>query len=48
MVAALSATIASVLFMVWILDRPFSGIAGVEPEAFRQLATILDRWGSVQ
>jgi hypothetical protein len=47
MVAALSATIASVLFMIWILDRPFSGIAGVEPEAFRQLAAILDRWGAV-
>jgi len=48
MVAALSATIASVLFMIWILDRPFSGIAGVGPEAFRQLGTILDRWGTVQ
>jgi ABC-type uncharacterized transport system ATPase subunit len=34
--------------MIWILDRPFSGIAGVGPEALQQLATILDRWGTAQ
>jgi len=48
MVAALSATIASVLFLIWILDRPFSGVAGIEPEAFRQLENILAQWAKVQ
>jgi Protein of unknown function (DUF4239) len=48
MVAGLSTTIASVLFLIWILDRPFSGAARIEPESFRQLEAILARWATLR
>ncbi|WP_216320609.1 DUF4239 domain-containing protein [Deinococcus aestuarii] len=43
MVLALSGTIALILFLVLALDRPFSGVIQVGPEAFEQVITIFDR-----
>lgn len=44
MVAALAATIALVLFVILALDKPFSGVASVKPEALLQLENIFDYW----
>jgi hypothetical protein len=42
MTAALSATIAFVLFLIWALNHPFLGLVRVEPAAFHQLWNIVD------
>ncbi|WP_102126520.1 DUF4239 domain-containing protein [Deinococcus planocerae] len=42
-VLSLSGTIALILFLVLALDRPFSGVIRVGPEAFEQVVTIFDR-----
>jgi len=44
MIAALSVTIAVVLFSILALEHPFAGITRVEPDAFHQLEDILDVW----
>ena len=44
MTAALSATIALVLFLIWALNHPFAGLVRVEPAAFQQLWNIIDQW----
>ena len=44
MTAALSATIALVLFLIWGLNHPFAGVVRVEPAAFQQLWNIIDQW----
>jgi Protein of unknown function (DUF4239) len=44
MIAALSATIALVLFLIWALNHPFAGLVRVEPAAFHQLWSIIDQW----
>jgi Protein of unknown function (DUF4239) len=43
MIAALSATIGLVLFLIWALNHPFAGLVRVEPAAFHQLSNIIDR-----
>jgi Protein of unknown function (DUF4239) len=42
MTAALSATIAFVLFLIWALNHPFLGLVRVEPAAFYRLWNIVD------
>ncbi|WP_169405662.1 DUF4239 domain-containing protein [Deinococcus apachensis] len=42
-VLSLSGTIALILFLVLALDRPFSGVIRVGPEAFEQVIAIFDR-----
>jgi Protein of unknown function (DUF4239) len=42
MTAALSATIAFVLFLIWALNHPFLGLVRVEPAAFHQLWNSID------
>jgi uncharacterized protein DUF4239 len=44
MTAGLAITISLVLFSVVALERPFAGIARIEPDAFNQLTIMLDRW----
>jgi hypothetical protein len=44
MIAALSATIALVLFLIGSLNHPFAGLVRVEPAAFHQLWNIIDQW----
>ena len=41
-VAALSATVGLVLFLIWALDQPFAGLIRVEPVAFHQVWSIID------
>ena len=48
MTAALSATIALVLFLIWALNHPFAGLVRVEPAAFHQLWSIIDQWAAQQ
>ena len=45
MVASLSLTIGVVLLSIVALEHPFAGFSRVEPDAFHQLADILDQWG---
>ena len=42
MVAALSATVGLVLFLIWALNQPFAGLIRVEPVAFHQVWSIID------
>jgi Protein of unknown function (DUF4239) len=42
MVAALSATVGLVLFLIWALNYPFAGLVRVEPAAFQQVWSIID------
>jgi hypothetical protein len=44
MTAGLSATIGFVLFLIWDLNGPFSGLVRIEPVAFQQLWSIIDQW----
>ncbi len=44
MTAALSGTVALILFLVFALEQPFTGKARVEPVPFQQLLEIFDRW----
>jgi hypothetical protein len=44
MTAGLALTISLVLLSVVALERPFAGMARVEPDAFNQLTLMLDRW----
>jgi hypothetical protein len=44
MLAALSATVGLVLFLIWALNHPFAGLVRVEPTAFRQLSKTIDQW----
>jgi hypothetical protein len=37
-------TIALVLFSILALEHPFAGITRVDPDAFDQVADILDVW----
>ena len=46
MIAALSATIALVLFLIGSLNHPFAGLVCVEPAAFHQLWNIIDQWAA--
>jgi hypothetical protein len=48
MTAALSATIALVLFLILALNHPFAGLVRVEPAAFHQLWSIIDQWAAQQ
>jgi hypothetical protein len=41
MVAALSATVGLVLFLIWALNQPFAGLIRVEPVAFHQVWSII-------
>jgi hypothetical protein len=43
MIAALSATVGLVLFLIWALNHPFAGLVRVEPAAFYQLSNIIDQ-----
>ena len=43
MIAALSATIGLVLFMIGALNHPFGGLVRVEPTAFQQVWSIIDQ-----
>jgi hypothetical protein len=42
MIAALSATIGFVLFLIWALNHPFVGLVRVEPAPFHQLWNSID------
>jgi len=42
MVAALSATVGLVLFLIWALNQPFARLIRVEPVAFHQVWSIID------
>ena len=44
MTAGLAITISLVLLSIVALERPFAGIARIEPNAFNQLALMLDSW----
>jgi hypothetical protein len=44
MTAGLALTISLVLLSVVALERPFAGIARIEPNAFDQLTIMLDSW----
>ena len=44
MIACLSVTIGVVLLSIVALEHPFGGFTRVEPDAFHQLADILDQW----
>jgi hypothetical protein len=44
MTAGLAITISLVLFSIVALERPFAGIARIEPDAFNELTLMLDRW----
>jgi hypothetical protein len=44
MTAGLALTISPVLLSVVALERPFAGIARIEPNAFDQLTIMLDSW----
>ena len=43
MIAALSATIGFVLFLIWALNHPFAGLIRVEPVAFHHVWTIIEQ-----
>lgn len=47
MTAGLAATLALVLLLIADLERPFSGVIRVEPEAFQQVIEIFDRWAQL-
>jgi Protein of unknown function (DUF4239) len=44
MTAGLAITISLVLLSIVALERPFAGIARIEPNAFNQLTFMLDSW----
>ncbi len=45
MISALSGSVALVLFLVAALDRPYTGVIQVGPEAFEQVLRILEHTG---
>jgi hypothetical protein len=44
MTAGLALTISLVLLSIVALERPFAGIARIEPDAFNQLNVMLNSW----